>query len=34
MSRYLFCDLPISLSESSALWVNDRPDSLWFKTAK
>lgn len=28
------CDLPISLSKSSALWVNDRTDSLWFKTAK
>src|SRR5450755_1181041 len=28
------CGLPASLSSMDRLWVNDRPDNLWIKTAK
>ncbi len=28
------CGLPIGLSFFGTLWVNDRSDGLWFKTAK
>src|SRR5450755_1452644 len=34
LSVKALCGLPASLSSMDRLWVNDRPDNLWIKTAK